>query len=137
MRLSFLMPAQLEAIDPAVVKLRDAVEPFLDAESLLGFETAASEALTNVVRHAFDSLTPPSEAKVEVTVYSDQTTVSLELLDQGKPGPADMFATAPQLEDVDVLAEHGRGLSLIMHYTQSAEYTSGQHGNRLRLGFKI
>lgn len=136
MRLSFQMPARLDAIDATVTSLRDAVAPFLRADALFGFEIVASEALTNVVRHSFDALTPPPEAKVEVTLHCDETTVSLEFLDHGKSGPLDMFAAVPPLDDIDVLAEHGRGLSLILHYTDSAAYTSDQDGNRLHLVFK-
>lgn len=137
MRLSFQMPARLEAIDALVLDLRHAVEPLVSAEALFGFEVAASEALTNVVRHSIDPLMSSSEAKVQVTLDLDETTVSLELLDQGKPGPADMFATVPNLDDIDPLAEHGRGLALIQHYTKSADYSTGPNGNRLRLVFNI
>lgn len=136
MRLGFQMPARLDAIDEMVVKLRLAVQPFLAEEALFGFEIAVSEALTNVVKHSFGAFAPPPEAKVEVTLCCDETITSIELLDHGVPGPADMFASVPQLDDIDILAEHGRGLSLIKHYTESADYSSDEEGNRLRLVFK-
>jgi serine/threonine-protein kinase RsbW len=135
-RLSFEMSARLEAIDAMVLKLRQAAEPFLDPESLFGFELAASEALTNVVRHAYADPLQDAQAKVELTLACDAGVLVLELRDQGKAGPADMFAAVPKLEDIDIFAEHGRGLALIQHYSESADYKSDQKGNHLRMRFK-
>jgi hypothetical protein len=47
-----------------------------------------------------------------------------------------MFAKLPKLEDIDIFAEHGRGLALIQHYSDQADYTVTPQGNRLRLRFK-
>jgi serine/threonine-protein kinase RsbW len=135
MRLSFDMPARLEAIDAMVDNLRRAAEPFLSAEELFGFEVAVSEAVTNVVKHAYGG-TEASPARVDLTVVGDSSTITVELLDHGKPGPSDMFAKLPKLEDIDIFAEHGRGLALIQHYSDQADYTVTPQGNRLRLRFK-
>lgn len=136
MRLSLEMPAQLEAIDAMVVTLRQAVQSLLSAEDLFGFEVAISEALTNIVKHSFDATVQTSAANVSLTLTCGDQTIALDLIDHGKPGPADMFAKVPRLEDIDILAEHGRGLALIRHYSDLAEFSTGPHGNRLRLTFK-
>jgi serine/threonine-protein kinase RsbW len=133
---SFEMPAHLEAIDAMVVDLRLAVQPLLRDEALFGFEVAVSEALTNVVKHAFAASADRETGVITLTLSSDAEAVTLELLDHGKPGPETMFDAVPKLDEIDIFAEHGRGLSLILHYAESAAYRSGPEGNRLRLRFK-
>jgi anti-sigma regulatory factor (Ser/Thr protein kinase) len=135
--LSLQMPVQLDAIDAMVEKLRLAAGPLLSAEALFGFEVAVSEALTNCVKHAFDGVKQSSAATIEVTLSSDDSFATVEIFDQGRPGPADLLANVPRLEDIDIFAEHGRGLALILHYSDQASFTADRQGNHLRLRFKL
>ena len=132
----FDMPVTTDAIDPVVRSLRDAAEPYLGTDVLFGFEVSVSEALTNIVRHSYSQLPDAPLARVRITFQGDTAGVTLDLLDNGKPGPADLFIKVPNLDDIDPLAESGRGLALIRHYAETVDFRADRAGNHLHLFFR-
>lgn len=136
MQRAFDMPVTMEAIDTVVGSLREAAEPFLGPVALFGFEVSMSEALTNIVRHAYAGVPDAQQARVRITFHGGVAGVRVDVLDNGAAGPMDLFAEVPDLDDIDPLAESGRGLALIRHYVETVDFRADQAGNHLHLVFR-
>lgn len=119
-----------------VQSLRAASEPFLDDETLFGFQVAMAEALTNIVRYSYDKAQDAVDGVVRISFQGEAAGISLEIHDYGKPGPAGLFKNLPKLDDIDPLSESGRGLALICHYAETVEFCADSTGNHLHLTFK-
>lgn len=132
MRQAFEMPATIDAVDPTVVSLKAVAADYLSDSGLTGFEVAVSEALANVVTHAFEA---SSGSPVAIEFVSRADGVTIVISDAGRPAPSDLFANVAELATIDVLAEDGRGLSLIDHFADEVSYRSENGTNRLTLVF--
>ncbi len=83
------------------------------AEAAPGIALAASEALTNIVRHGL----PLRAIAVSIEALDDRIVV--EMRDSGR---AFDMCTAPARLPADPLAEHGRGLFLIRESLDACAY---------------
>ena len=132
MHASFEMPPEVGAIDPTVRSIRAAADPWLASDTVHGLEVALSEALTNIVAHGYGG---GGSARVRIDMTVEETVVRLELVDGGQSGPADLYETAPKLDEIDILAESGRGRALIRHFATDVDYRPAEGANRLTLTF--
>lgn len=110
-----------------VLTLRSEVEDVLPVETLFRFELAVSEALANLAKHArplWDG------ASVDIVLDVNPNHTCLEIYDPVGVDPFDTVAAAPDISDVALLAESGRGLGLIMTCADSVTYNQidGRYG---------
>jgi anti-sigma regulatory factor (Ser/Thr protein kinase) len=126
------MRPEAGAIDPTVRSIRAAAAPWLGADGADGLEVALSEALTNVVVHGYAAEAP---AKVRIGMTVEEAVIRIEIVDGGQPGPADLYESAPALDEIDLLEESGRGRALIRHFATTVHYRPAQGANRLTLTF--
>ena len=133
MHASFEMPPEAGAIDPTVRSIRAAAAPWLGADGADGLELAISEALTNVVAHGYAAA--EASARVHIGMTVEEAVIRVEIVDGGQPGPADLYESAPALDEIDLLAESGRGRALIRHFATTVHYDPARGANRLTLTF--
>ena len=126
------MQNTLESVDPVVTSLKAVVCVVLDPETAVRFEICVSEALINLVKHAKPKI---SAGDIEVTVTEQDQIILVEIFD---PFGADAFDPrdhAADLETLELLAEGGRGLGLIMQCADAVDYGLSGGRNRLALQF--
>lgn len=128
---AFHVECRLEAVDATMAALCAFVGDALSAEGLIRFEIAVTEALNNIVLHG----ALPSEAEIAVLVRRADQDVAVEIRDPGPPAPAELFHGAPDLDDIDPLAESGRGIPLIAAMSDALDYRTAAGLNCLTLGF--
>lgn len=128
---TFHMPNVLERVDPMVVSLRAHVESELAQDALTRFEICASEALTNLAKHGG---CPGAEVIIHVTTTAAR--VRLEIADPKGAEPFDLKQHARDLTQVDLMAESGRGLGLVLHCADAVDYSPTDTGYRLALDFR-
>ena len=124
--------ASQQAVDPVVLSLKDDLKDTLPEDKLGAMEIVVTEALTNIVRHAYQGA---GDAPIRVRTLLTDAAVVVEIRDAAPPGPADLFDKAPNIDEIDPLAESGRGLALIRCYADRLDFAPGASGNRLRLEF--
>ncbi|EPX75439.1 ATP-binding protein [Salipiger mucosus] len=126
------MPPVLGEIDPLVVSLKRELADSLPEEKLSALEIAIAEALTNAVEHgASASVSQP----IAVSASSTDLGVTIEIIDAGDQVPHDLYDEVVSLDDIDPLAESGRGLSLIRHLSDKLIFEQRDGRNRLELQF--
>ncbi len=103
----------------------------LDEAAATMFELAVVEAANNIVIHGYAG----GPGAIELELRRDAGGLVGVLRDQGRPAPAEAFAAA-ELPD-DLLAEHGRGLRLILDCVSELAYASDAAGNELRLTVRL
>jgi serine/threonine-protein kinase RsbW len=126
--MSFHMQNDIGAVDRMVVSLRSAVDGTLDSATIFRFETCISEALTNIVKH---SATAHKNDPILIQVSETQADLDVSIFDPADAAPFDLRDHARDLDNVDPLAESGRGLGLIMQCADAVDY--GSHDGRTRL----
>jgi serine/threonine-protein kinase RsbW len=115
-----------------VLALRSEAEGVLPIETLFRFELAVSEALANLAKHA----RPVRDgATVDLVLDMNPNHTCLEIYDPTGVDPFDSVAAAPDISDVALLAESGRGLGLIMTCADSVTYGEIDGRNSLTLCF--
>lgn len=129
---SFHMPRRLEAVDPMVLTLKGRLEGFLSDEALCRFDICLSETLANLVLHA---VTDVADAQIDVSLTFGNGNVTAEIFDPDGAQAFDIRDSARDLFDVDVLAESGRGLGLILECADAVDYGLIRNRNRLSLTF--
>jgi serine/threonine-protein kinase RsbW len=129
---AFSMPARIDAVDPMALALKAEATAYLSPEKLMAFEIAVVEALTNIVVHGAARLSVP---EVSVAFAADAEAVRLEITDAGPPAPAGVYDQAPSLDDIDIMAESGRGISLILACADAVHYSRQAGINHLQLVF--
>jgi serine/threonine-protein kinase RsbW len=131
------VPATLGDIDAAAVRLRRAAASFLHGDILDCFEIATVEALTNIVRHAYQDA---PKRLIDVKLVTIQGGLALQLRDTGRPANAGFLpfpdGAAQDNTGLDRTLESGRGLALIRRCANEVEYRPGPGGNQLRLVFR-
>ena len=125
---TFYLDHNLESIDPMVQLLVAAAENSLPLDALGRFGISISEALTNLVLHA-ENCVP--NARIQVTLRETERAVFLEVFDPEGADPFDLRKYATDLSEIDVMAEGGRGLGLIMACADHVAY--GRVGDKYRL----
>lgn len=131
--LTFHMPNRLEAVDPMVLKLKGHLETVLSDETLFRFDICLSETLANLVLHAKPAK-PGSQ--IDVTLDISNGSVTAEIYDPEGAAAFDIRDVAKDLDDVDVMAEGGRGLGLILECADKVDYGAVNNRYRLSLTFE-
>ncbi|MCF2869858.1 ATP-binding protein [Octadecabacter sp. G9-8] len=126
------MQNDLNDVDRTVVSLKAFVDEVLDQSGLFKFEVCASEALTNLVKHA---KTDDTTAPIKIELTETPAAVILRVFDPVGAARFDLRDHAQSLDDVDPLAESGRGLGLIMQCADHADYAP--QGDRMCLSLKF
>ncbi|WP_022707585.1 MULTISPECIES: ATP-binding protein [Paracoccus] len=119
-------------VDRVLPDLCRALADLLTPDKLTALEIAVAEALTNAIRHARASGTPET---IRIAASVEPARVRIEIVDAGDQSPADLFEDVADLDQIDPLAEGGRGLSLISHCADGVEFVPAQGRNLLRLAF--
>jgi serine/threonine-protein kinase RsbW len=129
---AFHMPNRLDAIDPMVLTLKGLLEGVLSQEALCRFDICLSETLANLVLHAKTKI---KEAQIEISLTIGEHGVKADIFDPEGAQAFDIRDFACDLSEVDVLAERGRGLGLIMECADAVDYGMFRDRNRLSLSF--
>lgn len=122
----------LEGVDTLVMSLKAEVGAILGSAVLIRFEICVAEALTNIVKHAKPVMT---HAVIEVALSETADAILVEIFDPLGATPFDLRDLAPDLDAVDLLAESGRGLGLIMQCADAVDYHRSEDRNCLKLEF--
>lgn len=130
--LTFHMQNQLDAVDPMVLTLKGQVRSVLSDDALCRFDICLSETLANLVLHATTAI---QGACVDVVLHIAQGTVVAEVFDPVGADAFDIRDRAHDLDDVDALAESGRGLGLIVECADAVDYGKVNDRYRLSLTF--
>lgn len=128
----FHMRNDLDEVDGMVTSLKAHLEGHLSDDGLFRFEICVAEALTNLVKHAE---TADLETPIDIAVTVERDTVVVEIFDPVGAVPFDLNANAVELSDVDLMAESGRGLGLILQCADKVHYGDVGGRNRMALEF--
>lgn len=131
--LTFHMQNQLEAVDPMVLTLKGHLGDRLADETLMRFDICMSEALANLVLHA---KTEQKDAPIDLMFNFDDDVLTVDIFDPEGTEAFDIRKQARALSDVDVMAESGRGLGLILECADGVEYGPVQNRRCLSLKFQ-
>lgn len=129
---TFEMRNCLECVDPMTDAVMEAVDGSFEGELPIRVRICLSEALYNLVIHAE---TPDKSAPIAIVSKLEGDSVTLQILDPVGAAPFDIRAHAPELSQIDVMAENGRGLALIMDCADGVDYGAVQGRNGLTLQF--
>jgi serine/threonine-protein kinase RsbW len=127
------MPNQLEAVDPMVLALKSHLQDNVADETLMRFDICMSEALANLVLHA---KTKQKDAPIDLMLDLDGGVLTVNICDPEGAEAFDIRTQARALSDVDVMAESGRGLGLILECADGVEYGPVQKRRCLSLKFQ-
>ncbi|WP_172327411.1 ATP-binding protein [Mangrovicoccus sp. HB161399] len=127
------MSAKLEEIDQLVVTLKASLEGAVSEDKLSAMEIAVTEALANAVNHGSSA---ERGEKIRVSAAISEDGVRVEIVDAGEQMPADLYDDVAELDEVDLMAESGRGLPLIRFCSDDLVYEPSEGRNRLELLFR-
>ncbi|WP_106744526.1 ATP-binding protein [Yoonia maritima] len=127
------MPNSIDSVDKTVLSLKDAIEGLLEDDALFRFDICVIEALTNVVKHA---KTSDVNAPVQITLTLKNDKVIVDIFDPVGATYFDIREHAPDMSDIDEMAESGRGLALILQCANDVQYGPWDNQNRLSLTFE-
>lgn len=105
-------------------------------------ELAIAEAVTNSIQHAYRGQAG-NVVSVAISIFPNR--LEFEVVDQGIGMPPHelnrLFEGAPEfefdLDNLDAIPEHGRGLQIIHDVMNPIEYIQDSTGNHLRLTRKM
>lgn len=129
---SFHMQNNLDDVNRLVMSLKVIAEGVLDQTTMFKFEICTAEALTNIVKHAG---TKNKDEPIQVTITENDVALIVEIFDPMDAAAFDLRIHARELENVDPMAESGRGLGLIMQCADEVDYGPSGDRNRLVLQF--
>lgn len=132
------LSAALDSLEALSVALHQFVEPFsLNPAVVYQADLAASEALTNIVRHGVNH---DSNQNITIKLVCDDGCLKITLVDNGKRIPADILSAlshAPKMfpnpEVQESWPESGIGLILIYSMMDEVYYRSSDGSNELTL----
>jgi len=128
------IPADLKSTDAAAAEIRRLAERLLPPEKATCVEIAVSEALSNIVRHAFNGT---SDQTIVLLARPGAEGLGITLTDCGAPLPPRLLENVPPPDDADgELAEDGRGLSLIYQCSDEVQFRHAAGVNYLLLRFR-
>ena len=115
--------------------LRGAVGNRLDQSVIEDLDLAATEAVANIIRHAYGGL--PAR-RIAIDIAFNQAGTELVFKDDGDPPPLGLFDRAPTIPadapiDLASLPESGRGLAIIHGCVDEVRYARHGATNELRL----
>lgn len=125
---------QVESVFSEQEKVVEAAQAFAerhvdDEERAYKIVLAASEAVTNAMRHGNDS-DPEKRVFIDLLAFDERIEVVVE--DEGVG--FDRAAIADPLDEVNLLRPHGRGIYLIETLSDEVVYES--EGRRVRMVFR-
>jgi len=123
----------MEDVDPTVLALRTEVEGFLAAEALFRLELCLTEALSNLVLY---SNIDDDSVEDGIRLQKADSGIVVQIIDPVGAVPFDINERGVPLEDVDPLAEGGRGLGLILECADVVKYGPQGERNCLSLNFQ-
>lgn len=115
-----------------VSSLKAEVQGILETEGLMRFEICIVEALSNLTIHAD---TRDRTAPIEIGLNIEQTAVVVDIFDPVGTKPFDLKDHAVALSEIELTAENGRGLGLILECADNVTYGPTNDRNRLSLRF--
>jgi serine/threonine-protein kinase RsbW len=130
--LNYQMANRLDAIDPMVLALKKQIGSALPDEAMCRFDICLSETLQNLVLYAE---TDQKEDPIDLALGISEGRVVAEIFDPRGAAKFDLRQLAPDLSEIDAMAEHGRGLALIMECADAIDYGLMSERNRLSLTF--
>lgn len=89
-----------------------------DEEAVADVALAVSEAVSNIVRHAYEGRT---DGRIEATLTVDNTALTLRLRDYGRKFDPDAYQTP----DLDTPTEGGYGIFLMRTVMDEVQYETG------------
>lgn len=130
---TFRIPNTLEAVDTMVLRLKAEVGGALEVEAPMRFEICVTEALSNLTLHANSR---DRNAPIDIALSVEGSAVVVEIFDPVGAKPFDLKDHAVALSNVEVTAENGRGLGLILECADGVTYGPSEGRNRLALSFR-
>ncbi|WP_376873933.1 ATP-binding protein [Albirhodobacter sp. R86504] len=127
---TFQMPQCIDDVDDMVLALKAEAAGYLAGEALFRLELTVSEALSNLVIHGTSSKAP-----IDIRLKAQAGAVQIEIFDPDGASPFDITAHAKALETVELLAENGRGLGLIIACSDGVTYGAVGGRQRLQISF--
>lgn len=92
----------------------------ISAKVWLECQTALVEGFDNVIRHAHKNLPTETPILIQLSIYNE--AIKIKIWDQGEPYNLETVLKQTP-EQVDVTAEHGRGLLLMRRLTNYLAYS--------------
>ena len=132
--LQLTVPASLAAIRVASEKMAASCAALTHLEASL-FETAISEAMSNIIQH---SLAGSGVTRFDIALLRTARGIEVLFEDRGRGMAIEDFANRPASVDFDPgdlasVPESGMGIALIKSLMDDVEYSREQGVNRLRL----
>lgn len=120
--IAWTYPSIIESEDRMLTVLAAFLEESdVDSERAQAIMLAVSEAFTNAIIHGNDS---QASKKVRVTLDVNDLRITADILDEGIGG-LERIANRPA---AGALAENGRGIGLIEHYTTETVFSALESG---------
>lgn len=126
------MENTLEAVDPMVLVLKEYATDHVASEVLMRLDVCLSEALANLTLHA---KSPQQDAQIDINLSFEDAALTADIYDPKGAAPFDLRDHARALDDVDAMAESGRGLGLILACADRVDYGPDEDRMRLSLTF--
>jgi anti-sigma regulatory factor (Ser/Thr protein kinase) len=121
-RYEFTYPSMVESEEQMLDDLGRVLDSIpVGREALRGFVVAVCEAFTNALLHGNGS-NPDKIIRVGLEV--NQNGISADITDEGKGGLERIRRRAHR----GLMAEGGRGIDLIQHYSDAVEFTETEKG---------
>lgn len=123
-------PSVLESEEKLLDDLSNSLETSgVDTETTQAVMMAVSEAFTNALIHG-NKHDPSKDIKFELNI--NEVEVVADIIDQGTRGLENIAHRKPP----EPLSENGRGINLIRHYADEAEFSSPEGGG-LKVAMKF
>lgn len=127
------MVPELDAIDAVLARVRQVAAHALPPSRAGDVEIALAELLANTVRYAVaESGVAPS---IQIEIAQGEDALRIAVTDRGEAQPSDLYDNVPDLQDIDPLAESGRGVPLILAMADRVRATPRPGANRTELSF--
>lgn len=113
-----LVERSLSAVAPAAVVVRDFARLYLDELPAGDVELAVVETLTNAIKHG--KVHNRDNSDILITMKREASDLVVDIFDQAPLVPPETFdrisvdALDIDIENLDEMMEHGRGLALIL-----------------------
>ncbi|SEL37805.1 serine/threonine-protein kinase RsbW [Pacificibacter marinus] len=116
-----------------VLDLKSYLQGKVTDEVLMRFDICMSEALANLVLHAE---TKQKNVPIDLMLDLDGDILTVDIFDPEGTKAFDLRTQARALSEVDIMAESGRGVGLILECADEVEYGPVQNRRCLSLKFQ-